>query len=83
MQTKSEISTAVAKIVGNQLNIDSNAIHESAEFYDLGADSLDVVEILMAIENHYEFDLPNEVMESCNSIKTYTDFIEQELRKRH
>lgn len=68
-----EIFDKVADIIANQLNIDkSNITPESEVIKDLGADSLDIVEMLMGLEDEYGMTIPDEV---AVGLKTVGDIV--------
>ena len=61
------------EIIAEQLNVDKNEITESASFKDdLGADSLDLFELVMALEEKFEVEIPSE---DLNNIVTVEDVI--------
>ena len=69
----SEIETKVKSIVAKQLNVQESEINPESSFIDdLGADSLDVVELVMAFEEEFGVDIPDDKAES---IKTFGDAI--------
>ncbi|MCX7799635.1 MAG: acyl carrier protein [Fimbriimonadales bacterium] len=68
-----EILDRVRKIVVNALSVKEEEVVESASFEeDLGADSLDVVELAMALEEEFGIDIPDD---DVNSIKTVGDAV--------
>ncbi|MGB8454707.1 MAG: acyl carrier protein [Anaerocolumna sp.] len=61
------------EIIAEQLNVDKSEITESASFKDdLGADSLDLFELVMALEEKFEIEIPSE---DLNSIATVEDIL--------
>lgn len=67
----SELETRVKKIIAEQLNVDEADVKPEASFIDdLGADSLDTVQLIMAFEEEFNIEIPDE--ESVN-IKTVGD----------
>lgn len=63
----------IKKIVSEKLGINESAITESSSFVeDLGADSLDTVELVMALEEEFETDIPDEAAEK---MRTYGDVV--------
>ncbi len=73
----SDISERVKKIVVEHLGVDDNKVVESASFIDdLGADSLDTVELVMAFEEEFEIEIPDDAAEKIQTIKDAIDFIE-------
>ena len=73
----SDTSERVKKIVVEHLGIDENKVNDSASFIDdLGADSLDTVELVMAFEEEIEIEIPDDAAEKIQTIKDAIDFIE-------
>ncbi len=68
----------VKEIIANQLSVDVKKLTEKTNIAEeLGADSLDVVEILMALEEEFEVSIPDEAIPSIKTIKDVVDFIEK------
>ena len=73
----SEIQDQVKKIVVDHLGIDEAKVVPEAKFIDdLGADSLDTVELVMAFEEEFEIEIPDDAAEKIQTIKDAIDFIE-------
>ena len=73
----SDTSNRVKKIVVEHLGIDENKVNDSSSFIDdLGADSLDTVELVMAFEEEFEIEIPDDAAEKIQTIKDAIDFIE-------
>ena len=73
----SDISERVKKIVVEHLGVDEEKVTETASFIDdLGADSLDTVELVMAFEEEFEIEIPDDAAEKIQTIKDAIDFIE-------
>ena len=67
----------VKKIVVEHLGIDESKVNDSPSFIDdLGADSLDTVELVMAFEEEFEIEIPDDAAEKIQTIKDAIDFIE-------
>ena len=72
----SDISSRVTKIVIEHLGVDEVKVIESASFIDdLGADSLDTVELVMAFEEEFECEIPDDAAEKIQTVKDAIDFI--------
>ncbi len=72
----SDISSRVTKIVIEHLGVDEAKVIESASFIDdLGADSLDTVELVMAFEEEFECEIPDDAAEKIQTVKDAIDFI--------
>ena len=64
-------------IVGEQLGIEPEKVNPKADFgKELGADSLDVVELVMSIENEFEIDIEDEVAGKIATVQDALDYIE-------
>lgn len=83
MTTKtSEIEVRVKKIVGEQLGVKEEEITTDASFVDdLGADSLDTVELVMALEEEFETEIPDEDAEKIATVKDAVKYISERLEK--
>ena len=67
----------VRRIVCEQLGVGEEEVTLSASFIDdLGADSLDTVELVMAFEEEFEIEIPDDAAEKIQTIKDAIDFIE-------
>jgi acyl carrier protein len=76
----SSIEERVKKIVAEQLGVKEGDIQNSASFVeDLGADSLDTVELVMALEEEFETEIPDEEAEAITTVQLAIDYIEQHL----
>ena len=71
-----EIQATVVKIISEQLGKDVSEISMSSNFIeDLDADSLDTVELVMALEEEFEVDIPDEAAEKITTVQSAVDFI--------
>lgn len=78
----SKIFNKVQTIVANQLGVDLNEVTKEAHFADdLGADSLDTVELVMAIEEEFEIEIPDEDAEKIGTLGEAIQFIEKAVNK--
>lgn len=78
----STIEERVRKIVVQQLGIKDEELKNDASFVDdLGADSLDTVELVMALEEEFETEIPDEKAEKITTIKEAINYIEANLNK--
>ena len=72
----SDISDRVKKIVVEHLSVDEDKVVESASFIDdLGADSLDTVELVMAFEEEFGIEIPDDAAETIQSFGDAVKFI--------
>ncbi len=70
----------VKEIVANQMHITVDDVHDTTAFRDLEADSLDVVEVIMAVESKFDIMLPDEVVETFKNVGDLAKYIEEQLR---
>lgn len=76
----SEVLEKVRKVVAEQLSIDLDQVTESASFTnDLGADSLDTVELVMALEEEFGVEIPDEDAEKIVTVKDAVDYINSNM----
>ena len=74
----SDIENRVKKIVVEHLGIDEGKVVETASFIDdLGADSLDTVELVMAFEEEFDFEIPDDAAEKIQTDKDAIDFLKE------
>nr|YP_009315371.1 Acyl carrier protein [Yamadaella caenomyce]SCW23826.1 Acyl carrier protein [Yamadaella caenomyce] len=80
--SQKNIFDRVQAIVVQQLGVDKNQVTEEANFADdLGADSLDTVELVMAIEEEFSIEIPDEYAESISTLGEAIDFIEKAVKE--
>ncbi|MDT8363505.1 MAG: acyl carrier protein [Nitrosomonas sp.] len=71
-----EIEQRIKKIVAEQLGVNEAEIKNESSFVnDLGADSLDTVELVMALEEEFECEIPDEQAEKINTVQEAIDYI--------
>tara|TARA_E500000178_G_C16818978_1_gene660583 strand:+ start:181 stop:414 length:234 start_codon:yes stop_codon:yes gene_type:complete len=76
----SSIEERVRKIVCEQLGVkQEEVLLESSFVNDLGADSLDTVELVMALEEEFETEIPDEEAEKITTVKQAIDYVESHL----
>lgn len=70
------IEERVKKVVVEQLGVSEDEVSQGASFVeDLGADSLDTVELVMALEEEFECEIPDEEAEKITTVKQAIDYI--------
>jgi acyl carrier protein len=80
MNTMSNIEERVKKIVAEQLGVKEEEVTNAASFVDdLGADSLDTVELVMALEEEFETEIPDEEAEKIAKVQDAIDYINEHL----
>lgn len=76
----SSIEERVKKIVAEQLGVKEEDVKNEASFVeDLGADSLDTVELVMALEEEFETEIPDEEAEKITTVQLAIDYINANL----
>ncbi|MGJ3252193.1 MAG: acyl carrier protein [Elainellaceae cyanobacterium] len=74
--SQEEIYQKVQKIVSEQLGVDTAEVKPEANFAnDLGADSLDTVELVMALEEEFDVEIPDEAAEGIATVQAAVDYI--------
>ena len=72
------VEEKVKQIIVEQLGVDEGEVTPNASFVDdLGADSLDTVELVMAFEEAFEIEIPDEDAEKIKTVKDAIDYIEK------
>ncbi len=78
---KKEIVEKVKQIISEQLGVDENEVTPSASFVDdLGADSLDQVELVMALEEHFGVEIPDEDAEKLRTVQDAIAYIDKHAK---
>ena len=78
----STVETRVKKIVVEQLGVKEEDVNNSASFVDdLGADSLDTVELVMALEEEFDIEIPDEVAEKITTVQEAVEHISNHLEQ--
>jgi acyl carrier protein len=76
------VEAKVKQIVVEQLGVDEAQVDATASFVDdLGADSLDIVELVMAFEEAFDLDIPDEDAEKIQTVKDAVDYIDAKAKK--
>ena len=76
----SDIADRVKKIVIEHLGVDAEKVTEQASFIDdLGADSLDTVELVMAFEEEFDIEIPDDAAEHIQTVGDAVKFIEDKV----
>ena len=79
----SETGDRVKKIVVEHLGVEADKVTEDASFIDdLGADSLDIVELVMAFEEEFGIEIPDEDAEKITRVKEAVEYIEAHAKKK-
>ena len=76
------VEQRVKQIIVEQLGVDEGQVDNNASFVDdPGADSLDIVELVMAFEEAFDIDIPDEDAEKIATVKDAIDYIENKKKK--
>lgn len=76
------VEEKLKQIIVEQLGVEESEVTPSASFVDdLGADSLDIVELVMAFEEAFELEIPDEDAEKIKTVKDATDYIVAHAKK--
>lgn len=76
-----EIIDRVKEIIVDQLGVDEEEVTMEASFVDdLGADSLDIVELVMALEEEFDLEIPDEDAEKMRTVGNAVDYIKEKAQ---
>ncbi len=76
-----EIKNRIVEIIANQLGIEEEDVTATASVIDdLGADSLDVVELVMALEEEFDLEIPDEEAEKITNVQNIFDYMANALQ---
>ena len=75
----SDVEERVKKIVAEQLGVKDEVQNEASFVDDLGADSLDTVELVMALEEEFECEIPDEEAEKITTVQQAIDYVKNHL----
>jgi acyl carrier protein len=77
------VEQKVKQIIVEQLGVDESQVDNNASFVDdLGADSLDIVELVMELEEEFEITIPDDQAEKIKTVGEAIDYIEREQAKK-
>ncbi len=80
--TMSSIEERVKKIIVDKLGVDESEVTREASFTnDLGADSLDTVELIMEFEKEFDISIPDEQAESIQTVGQATEYLEGQVKE--
>ena len=76
------VQERVKNIIVEQLGVEADQVKPEAQFVnDLGADSLDTVELIMALEEEFDVEIPDEKAEKTKTVGEAIEYIEQNAKK--
>jgi acyl carrier protein len=79
----SSVAEKVKSIIAEQLSVDEEEVTNDASFVDdLGADSLDVVELVMAFEEEFGIEIPDDDAEKITKVKDAIDYIDSHAKAK-
>ena len=80
-ESKKDVVEKVKQIISEQLGVDEGEVTPSASFVDdLGADSLDQVELVMALEEAFGVEIPDEDAEKIRTVRDAIDYIDKHAK---
>jgi acyl carrier protein len=83
LETVKRIVEKVKQIIREQLGVEEDEITPAASFVDdLGADSLDTVELVMAFEEAFDIEIPDNAAEKMRTVQDLIDYIEKHSKKK-
>ena len=72
------VEERIKKIIAEQLEVEEDEVVPDAKFVeDLGADSLDTVELVMALEEEFEIEIPDEDAEKIQTVSAAVDYVKE------
>ena len=74
--TNDELFNSIKRMIVDQLGVDEDTITEDSSFVDLNADSLDMVELVMAMEQEFDIEIPDDVAEKVVTVKDAVEYIQ-------
>jgi len=76
------VQERVKNIIVEQLGVEADQVKPEAQFVnDLGADSLDTVELIMALEEEFDIEIPDDKAEKIKTVGEAVEYIEQNAKK--
>jgi len=80
VKAKTNVAEKIKQIVSEQLGVDEAEVTPTASFVDdLGADSLDTVELVMAFEEAFEIEIPDEEAEKIRTVQDAVTYVEKKV----
>ena len=75
------VEPKIKKIIEEQLGVDSEKITPEASFLeDLGADSLDIVELVMTMEEEFDLEIPDEDAEKLKTVQDISNYLQEKAK---
>jgi len=79
-ETVSELEK-IKRIVADQLGVEEDEINEATSFEDLNADSLDIVELIMALEEEFDIEIPDQDAEKLTTVGAAVEYVKAKLEE--
>jgi acyl carrier protein len=81
--TDTELESKVRKIIADRLQVDETSVTPTASYVeDLGADSLDLVELVMAFEEEFKLEIPDQDAETMKTVGSSMDYLKKKLDEK-
>jgi acyl carrier protein len=81
--TDTELESKVRKIIADRLQVDETSVTPAASYVeDLGADSLDLVELVMAFEEEFKLEIPDQDAETMKTVGASLDYLKKKLNEK-
>ena len=81
--TREELFEEVKKLISDSMRVEMNEIKEDSKFIDdLGADSLDIVELVMAMESKFDIEIPDEDAQKITTVGEAVDYLYNRLNSK-
>ncbi|MDZ7271313.1 MAG: acyl carrier protein [candidate division KSB1 bacterium] len=78
-----KVKERVKEIIVDQLGVDANEVTDEASFIDdLGADSLDTVELIMAFEEEFDIEIPDDEAEKLTTVGKALEYLDKKLAEK-
>ncbi len=77
-----EVEETLRKIVAKIIRKEDVVLDRNTSFKDLGADSLDIVQIMVALEEAYDIELVDEEMKSINNVGGFIDYVKKKIAEK-
>ena len=71
----------IKRIVADQLGVEEDEINEATSFEDLNADSLDIVELIMALEEEFDIEIPDQDAEKLTTVGAAVEYVKAKLEE--
>ncbi|HBT20026.1 MAG TPA: acyl carrier protein [Peptococcaceae bacterium] len=76
---KVAVFETIKRIVSDQLGVEEEEITEATSFEDLNADSLDIVELIMALEEEFDIEIPDEDAEKLTTVGAAVEYVKAKI----